>query len=119
MIDFSDVLTDPELGAQPVRRLRVSVAIDDHGYGVRTETALDFTGAVTMDKASILELLADGSYVAGSILVHSMTDLRVEGADGDADILVWNGKRYKCAKIGNYTWHGFNWAVAEPDGVGA
>lgn len=119
MIDFTDVLTDPELGAQPVTLVRVNVAIDNHGRAQRTETQTPFLGAVTMDKGSILELLADGSFVPGSILVHTMLELRIEADGGDADILIWDGKRHKCARRGNYMWHGFNWVIAEPDGVGA
>lgn len=112
MIDLSEVVNDPELGARALELRRVVQTVDGRGRAVNTETPYPFTGCITMDKAAILERIADGEYITGSVLVTSDTPINAE------DIVVWGGKRYVVMVINDYLWHGVNWAVGVPDGVG-
>lgn len=113
MIDFSEVLNDPEMGARTLELRQVVQTISDRGRAVNTETPSPFIGCVTMDKAAILERIADGEYVTGSILVTTATPIR------EGDIVVWLARRYVAMVVNDYLWHGVNWAVGVPDGVGA
>lgn len=112
MIDLSEVVNDPELGARLLELRRVVQTVDGRGRAVNTETPYPFTGCITMDKAAILERIADGEYITGSVLVTSDTPI------GKGDIIVWVGNRYVAMVINDYLWHGVNWAVGVPDGVG-
>lgn len=112
MIDLSEVVNDPELGARLLELRRVVQTVDGRGRAVNTETPYPFTGCITMDKAAILERIADGEYITGSILVTTMTQI------SEGDIIVWNGKRYGAMTVSDYLWHGVNWIVGVPDGVG-
>lgn len=117
MIDLDDVLTDPELGAEALTRVRLDQTVSARGRAVNTETASGFTGIVTQDAGQILERVADGSYVSGSILVTTSTPLRMAGEAVEADLVVWKGTQYNVSKIGDYLAHGYNWAVCNPDGI--
>lgn len=111
MIDLSDVLNDPELGAQTLTRLAVDLSVDGSGRAKNVETSTTITGIITQDKGAILERSENGAYVSGSIMVTSGYML------ADGDVVVWNGRRYNVNTVGDYLNHGFNWAICNPDGV--
>lgn len=116
MIDLSDALNDPELGAEGLTRIRFDQTVSARGRATNAETQLPFMGIVTMDAGAILERVDDGAYVTGSIMVTTETPLRA--GDNEADVVVRSdGKRYNVNKVGDYLHHGFNWAICNPDGV--
>jgi len=117
MIDLTDVLECDELGAEPMTCVRVTEAVTARGRADLTEQSLPFVGIVTIDAGAILERFPDYTYVSGSILVTTAFALRMDGNDVEADIVLWNGKRYAVNNIADYTRHGVNWAVCNPDGV--
>lgn len=117
MIDFDDVLNDPELGAQTLSLLRVSQTVNGKGRAVNVETPTTICGIVTQDKGAILERVEGSSYITGSILVTTAAPLRALGDGIEADIIVWRGKRYAVNTVSDYTAHGVNWAVCNPDGL--
>lgn len=115
MIDFTDVLTDPELGARSLVCVRATQTLNN-GRAVNTTSSTGFTGIVTQDKGAIVARIADGTYVEGSIMVH--TYFALQNKD-EPDVIVdpRDGARYLVTSLGNYAEHGFNWAIAEPYGV--
>lgn len=114
MIDLSRIVSNPNLGAAPVVRVRRTQTVGANGRAVNAEANADITGIVTMDKGAVLERIAEGEYVAGSILVHTQDDLRMAGQDVDADLVQWKGGRYLVKTVGDYSAYGFMWAVCEP-----
>jgi galactose-6-phosphate isomerase len=118
MINLGELCSDPEMGAEQLvcaRQTQTMVL----GRAVNAEAKTGFVGVVTMDKGSILERIADGQYVAGSILVTTVFPLRMAGPGMDADVVVRKGARFIVKALGDYLAHGFNWAVCEPLGTGA
>jgi galactose-6-phosphate isomerase len=112
MIDFSDVLGDPELGAVDLVCMRSAQSVNTHGRAVNVENDLPFCGIVTQDKGAILNRIDASAYVSGSILVTTAFALV-----SDTDVVVWNGARYAVETIFDYGTHGVNWAICVPDGV--
>lgn len=119
MIDFSDVLDDEELGAQSLYLVRIDAVVGTNGRSTPIETMSTITGNVTQDAGAIMERTDAATYVKGSILVTTATALREAGAGVDADVIIWNGKRYVVSVLSDYTLHGFNWAVCVPEGIQA
>jgi hypothetical protein len=118
MMDFDDVLNDPELGACELIRIRVDQLPAARGRSVNRETPYPFSGIVTQDKGAIMARAADGNYVDGSILVTSSCPLRMKGATVDADRVMYKGARYVVSTIADYSAHGVSFAVCEPLGIG-
>lgn len=117
MIDLDDVLNDPELGATELTLVRLDQTVSARGRAVNAESQGVFTGIVTQDAGAILERTADASYVTGSIMVTTSTALRVGDDSVEADVVIWQGKRYNVNKVGDYLLHGFNWVICNPDGL--
>jgi hypothetical protein len=117
MIDLDDVLDCEELGATTLQCVRVTETVNGKGRAVTTEATTDFGGIVTQDSGAILDRFPEYTYVKGSILVTTAFPLRMDGESVEADIILWNGKRYAVNQIADYLIHGVNWAVCNPDGV--
>lgn len=117
MIDFSDVLDDEEMGAESLYLVRIDAVVGTNGRSAPIETMTTISGIVTQDAGAIMERTDAATYVKGSILVTTATQLREAGAGVDADVIIRNGKRYVVSTLADYALHGFNWAVCVPDGV--
>lgn len=116
LLDVSDVLTDPDFAdLTPVCVRQVQT---DAGGGrvTNVQTSIPFSGVFTMDRGSILNRVAEGSYVSGSILIYTGFQLRMSGPNVDADLVNWHGEQYTIVNRGDYTAYGagFVWAVGEP-----
>lgn len=116
LLDMTDVLLDPDfLDSTLVRTMQTQV---DVGHGrVRNATATSpFSGVVSMDAGAIMERVAEGEYVKGSMLIYTIERLRMKGEDVDADLVDWHGTRYRVTNTGDYTGYGqgFIWAICEP-----
>lgn len=98
-----------------VCRRNVQVVGDD-GRAVDTPTDTPFAGVVTNDQGDILKRLPEGSYVTGSIMVHSKFPL-VAGKDGlNADQVSWKGDWYTVINVSDWTTYGegFTAAICAP-----
>lgn len=116
LLDMSDVLSDPDFLDNTLVLTRQTQVDTGHGR-VRNESAtMPFSGVVSMDAGSIARRVPEGQYVTGSILVYTVTRLRLKGDDVDADLVDWHGTRYRVEHLGDYTGYGagFVWAVCEP-----
>lgn len=116
LLDVSDVLTDPDFTDATLVCARNTQTVGSNGRATDASQSIKFAGVVTMDKGAILNRVAEGSYVDGSILIHTKFLLRMNGANVDADVVTRKGKPFTVTAIGDYSDYGrgFVWAVCEP-----
>lgn len=113
-LDLSDVVNDPDL-AEPfgLTRIRRVQAVGNDGIAVDTEVSDAFQGVVTAGKGDTLARTPDGSRAAGNMTVTSSFDLVPNDGDQDADIVVWQGRRYVVQSIADYRNFGYIQAYCE------
>tara|TARA_R100000365_G_C2747006_1_gene76578 strand:+ start:1891 stop:2259 length:369 start_codon:yes stop_codon:yes gene_type:complete len=108
LLDVSEVLSDPDLieptGLVRIRRVQT---VSAQGLASNTETPLAFSGVVTAGKGDSLRRTADGNNAQGNMTVTTTTDLRPEMPGQDADIVVWQGRRYIVESIAEYRNFGY------------
>ncbi|OWT69215.1 MULTISPECIES: hypothetical protein [unclassified Achromobacter] len=110
-LDVTDVLLDPDFFDSLVCTRNVQTVGDD-GLATNVGTDTPFIGVVTSDSGDILERMATGSRVKGSILVCTKFRL-VESAPGiDADVVTWDGSRYTVTNVNNYSRYGAGFVEA-------
>ncbi len=112
LLDVSDILFDPDF-ADTMTVYRSTQTVGDDGIAVISTTSEDITGVVTAGKGDVLNRIAEGERISGSIMVH--TTYRLTNGDGvtDADELVWNGQRYVVAVTSDYSRYGAGFIAAE------
>lgn len=114
-LDVSGVLDNPMFQDQ-LSCTRNTQTVGSDGRAVNTPTVTPFSGVVTSDTGDVLTRLAEGSYIKGSIVVHTRFVL-VDGADGtDADVVKWQGRQYTVSSVNDYSTYGrgFVAATCEP-----
>ena len=86
--------------------------VSDGGIATNATTDTPFSGVVTNDQGDILKRFPEGSYVTGSIMVHSKFPLTA-GSDGiDADQVQWKGDWYTVFNISDWTTYGAGFTAA-------
>lgn len=116
LLDMTDVLLDPDFLDTTLVYTRQTQVDIGHGRVRDDQVAAPFAGVVSMDAGAILNRLPEGSYVSGSILIYTLTRLRMKGTGVDADLVDWHGARYRVTNMGDYSGYGagFVWAICEP-----
>lgn len=115
LLDVTEVIVDPDFMDTMTYTRNTQVPIGNGRYE-NQQVTLPAAGVITMDRGSIINRIEAGSYVDGSILIHTLTRLRVKGAEFDSDSVTWNGTTYTVKSIGDYSRYGagFIWAVCVP-----
>lgn len=115
-LNVTRVLSSREFVDRTLVCRRSTQVVGDNGRPTNTTMDTPFSGVVTNDTGDLLVRLAAGSYVKGSILVHSKFPL-IDGRPGnDADIVIWQGRSYTVASVNDYSTYGagFTCASCEP-----
>lgn len=115
LLDVSSVLDNPMFRDDLVCT-RNTQTVGENGRAVNKPCNTSFCGVVTSDTGDLLARLAEGSYIKGSIVVHSRFVL-IDGLNGkDADIVTWQGRQYTVSSVNDYSTYGrgFVAATCEP-----
>lgn len=117
LLDVTDVLLDPDFMDLGLICNRMTQTVDEHGRATNTAAEIPFAGVVTSDSGDILDRLADGSRIIGSITIHTPFRLRDGGADAsaDADEIVWQGATYTVSNVNDYSHFGRGFVCATCD----
>lgn len=115
LLDVVDVILDPDFMDTGLVCNRMTQTVDERGRAVNAVTAIPFAAVVTSDQGDILQRLAEGSRIVGSILVHTTLRLRDGGDGADADEIVWRGRTYTVAKVNDYSHFGRGFVCATCD----
>lgn len=114
-LDVSDVLCDPEFVDRKLTCTRQAQSVGSDGLAVNTPTVTPFFGVVTSNRGDVLQRLAEGSRIQGSITIHTRFLLQ-DGRNGsDADLVTWQGRQYTVTNVNDYSTYGAGFVDAECD----
>jgi galactose-6-phosphate isomerase len=114
-LDVTDILCDPDFMDTDLICQRISQVIGTDGVAVNTPVNIPFAGVVTSDKGDILERIATGERIKGSILICTQFRL-IDGTKGyTADIVLWRGNSYTVASVNDYSHFGPGFVEANCD----
>lgn len=111
-LDVSDLLSDPDLADQLTCTRQVQT-VGSNGMASNTQTNISFTGVVTSNEGNVLDVIAEGERIKGSITVHTTFGLRDGGSGNAPDIVTWNGKEYYVDTIKDYSRFGAGFVAAD------
>lgn len=115
LLDVTDVLLDPDFMDTGLMCERIAQSVNDDGMGVNTPTLIPFAAVVTNDSGDILERIAVGERIKGSITLHTKFTLQ-DGADGlTADVVRWRSRRFTVSNVGDYSHFGRGFVAANCD----
>ncbi|WP_079218928.1 hypothetical protein [Herbaspirillum robiniae] len=115
LLDVTEVLLDPDLMDVGIVCCRQDQTVGDDGMAVNTETQTPFAGVVTSDSGDILQRIAEGSRIVGSITIHTIFRIQDGAAGRDADEVIWDGRRYTVSNVNNYSHFGRGFVAATCD----
>ena len=116
MIDFSDIVADPDLAEPSAFTIIQTTRVLATGSAVDTKVVLGPFDAPVIPGASTLARESDGSKVAGTITVYSpiwITDgFRINDFSHRlADVVTWHGDEYVVQSVSDWSRQGFWSAV--------
>lgn len=91
---------------------RNAQTVGQDGRAVDTPTDTPFSGVVTNDQGDIMKRMPEGSYVTGSIMVHSKFPLIESDDTHDADLVNWKGRWYTVFNVSDWTTYGAGFTAA-------
>ena len=104
-LDVSEVLNSPEFIDTTLVCTRQVQTVGDDGLALNTTTTIPFSGVVTREPGDILERLAGGSIIKGTIRIHTTFVLDDGGPGKSADIVTWQTRQYTVTDVDDYsTW---------------
>lgn len=111
-LDVSSVLFDP-MFADQLTCLRQTETVGTDGMNNPTDARIPFSGVVTSNAGDVLDVIAEGTRVKGSITVHTVFRLRMSGDGIDADHVLYNGVEYIVDNINDYSRYGAGFIAAD------
>lgn len=115
LIDVSDIVTDPDFMDSGLVCERNAQTVDDDGLATNTTTKTRFSAVVTSNNGDILERMAAGERIKGSITLHTRFALREGRAGFTADVVEWRGRRYTVSEVMDYSNFGRGFFAANCD----
>lgn len=114
-LDVTDILSDPDFMDRGLVCERNAQAVGNDGLAVNTTTLTPFSGVVTSDSGDILERIATGERIKGSITIHTKFVLNDGTAGFSADVVQWRGRRYTVSSVNDYSHFARGFVVASCD----
>lgn len=112
LLDVSEILTDPDFVDTALSVTRNTQVVGSNGIAVNTPVTTPFSGVVTNDDGDIMLRQADGTFVNGSIMIHTRFPLTSGMAGIDADIVTWRGRRFTVINVADWTTYGLGFVRA-------
>ena len=107
LLDVTDVLTDPDFMDTTLVCVRSTQSVGSNGLSVNNTTSTPFSGVVTSNSGDILERIATGERVKGSITIHTKFLLTDGGGEEQAaDTVQWKGRDYTVSNVNDYAHFG-------------
>jgi hypothetical protein len=113
MINFADVFDDAQIAEQLICS-RYEQVVGPDGRAVNYPKEYKFNATVTNAEPDVVERLADAGYVSASINVHTAFRLTAGTVDTDADVVVYQGTRYRVKSVLDYSQFGYVQAMCKP-----
>ncbi|GAA5786136.1 hypothetical protein [Chitiniphilus shinanonensis] len=111
-LDVTEILFDPDFMDTGLVCKRGAQVIGDDGMAVNAISNTPFAGVVTSDRGDLLERIATGERVKGSITIHTVFPLSDGAAGQTADIVSWRGRDYTVTNVNDYQHFGAGFVCA-------
>lgn len=111
-LNVTRVLSSREFIDRTLVCRRNTQTVGDDGMAKNLSIDTPFSGVVTSDQGDILRRVPEGSYVTGSIMVHSKFPLTAGKDRLDADLVCWKGDWYTVISISDWTTYGQGFTAA-------
>lgn len=102
LLDMSDVIEDIDLN-DVFYRIVQEQGVDSHGEAENSEKKNRCFGVITSSSGDKIVRKADGSFVTGTITIHTKTKLSDGKSGFDADVVLWQGTRFNVILVNNYS----------------
>lgn len=112
LLDVSEILLDPDFVDMSLVCHRSAQVTDDDGFTKNSMQNLPFAGVVTVDRSLEAKRMEAGQAIGGAILI--VTQFRLtQGYQGvDADIVTYQGRKYRVTFVDPYTAYGAGFVQA-------
>ncbi|WP_433586985.1 head-tail adaptor [Providencia alcalifaciens] len=112
LLDVSEILLDPDFVDMSLVCHRSTQVTDDDGFTTNSAQNLHFAGVVTVDRSLEAKRMEAGQAIGGAILI--VTQFRLtQGYQGvDADIVTYQGRKYRVTFVDPYTAYGAGFVQA-------
>lgn len=112
LLDVSEILLDPDFVDMSLVCHRSTQVTDDDGFTKNSTQNLLFAGVVTVDRSLEAKRMEAGQAIGGAILI--VTQFRLtQGYQGvDADIVTYQGRKYRVTFVDPYTAYGAGFVQA-------
>lgn len=111
-LDVSDILSDPDFADPSLMCRRNKQATDDDGFSTNTHEDIGFSGVVTVDRSLEARRMEAGQTIGGAILIVTRFRL-TQGTEGhDADVVTYQGRKYRVTFVDPYTAYGAGFVQA-------
>ncbi|EIU7558139.1 head-tail adaptor [Providencia rettgeri] len=112
LLDVSEILLDPDFVDMSLVCHRSTQVTDDDGFTKNSMQNLPFAGVVTVDRSLEAKRIEAGQAIGGAILI--VTQFRLtQGYQGvDADIVTYQGRKYRVTFVDPYTAYGAGFVQA-------
>lgn len=96
-MDLTDLLTDPDLGAQEFAWGRITEAVNNLGRAEHTEVQAQAEGIVQPAPGRECERLPEGDRAKSVIVVYTQAELCAGQGERKPDRIYWRGGAYRVA----------------------
>lgn len=111
-LDVTEVLSDPDFCDYTLVCTRNHQVKDADGFASNTKEEIPFNGVVTVDRSLEARRMAAGQVIGGAILVVTTFRLTQGKTALDADVVLYNGRRYRVTFVDPYTSYGAGFVQA-------
>lgn len=113
LLDVTEILTDPDFLTTGMTCERQAQTVGTDGMAVNTPTTFTFSGVVTSNRGDVLDRIAEGQRIVGSITIHTKFQLTDGSGSNSADIVTVLGRKYTVTSVNDYTHFGRGFVAAD------
>lgn len=112
-LDVSDILSEPDFVDTTLVCRRNRQGRDDDGFSTNIPAEdIPFSGVVTVDRSLEARRMEAGQTIGGAILIVTRFRLTQGNEDYDADVVTYQGRRYRVTFVDPYTAYGAGFVQA-------
>ncbi|MGC4734058.1 head-tail adaptor [Providencia hangzhouensis] len=112
LLDVSEILLDPDFVDMSLVCHRSTQVTDDDGFTKNSTQNLPFAGVVTVDRSLEAKRMEAGQAIGGAILIVTQFPLTQGYQSVDADIVTYQGRKYRVTFVDPYTAYGAGFVQA-------
>lgn len=112
LLDVSEILLDPDFVDMSLVCHRSTQVTDDDGFTKNSTQNLPFAGVVTVDRSLEAKRMEAGQAIGGAILIVTQFRLTQGYQSVDADIVTYQGRKYRVTFVDPYTAYGTGFVQA-------